>query len=155
MSVDDLSDRRARRSTVERLEPLCAEPQPRLTYHVAAGEWQLWWPCQACGGVVLPLRTQIDPSALVDGFAWALGPEADRACARCETRRRRRTTCTQPEQWYDTELCEWVVRVPHVVHATGLTVPLGIRASDAPRDDVDAMAATAIRTRRSPQPTRR
>ena len=84
--------------------------QPALCYTTARRRWTLWWPCAACGGVMLPLNGH--PRIRPSGYEPAARLRG--RCPGCETSRRRRSArCAgEPSVWYDTVLSDWVVQLP-------------------------------------------
>lgn len=97
--------------------------KPALWYSAAHRHWWLWWPCQDCGGARLPLRGRGNGRPPVHAVRAAAA--ADR-CPGCETRRRRaKVSGPEPAVWYDTLLCDWVVRLSGTV-----VLPLELRWFD-------------------------
>lgn len=98
---------------------------------VADARWQLWWPCQECGGASLPLhgRPKALESALdLEGFVAGL---LHQRCPECETRRQRAAAAGHgPTVWYDTLLSDWVVRLT-AEHDCEAILPLEIGWFDA------------------------
>jgi hypothetical protein len=104
---------------------------PSVGYHAGEDRWWLWWPCRDCGGVQLPLLFRptlrggaYDVQALVARLER-------RRCPVCETRRRRaRPRGHDTAVWYDTQLGDWVLRLPTGADSEAL-LPLEIGWFDA------------------------
>lgn len=92
---------------------------------------------------MLPLVSQIS----IDRLAYSLAAIAREVealdCPACHTLDRRAATTDQPEVWYDTQLDDWVVRVPDAKGA-GAILPLEIRWFDAPMMLVHQSAADLV-----------
>lgn len=103
-------------------------PSPRRTpsvlFRAVDRTWSAWWPCEACGGVEVPLRPRPTGSPV---------PECElRSCPRCEGRRRRHEPPgAGPDVWYDAALADWVLRPSYRELPAGALIPLGIRWFDA------------------------
>jgi hypothetical protein len=124
-----------------------ARPAGAVTYRANARSWLLWWPCDTCGGVVVPLCCdssigRVSGSAR-DGVRVSVAPgSSDLPCPSCETRRRRRTAAgAEPAVWYDTWLEDWVVQLPCDGLVGGALLPLEIHWFDANWADVYRTAA--------------
>ena len=99
---------------------------PALGYAADARTWSVWWPCRTCGGVTLPLHEH--PVVSVAGYEPVARLRG--RCPGCETRRRRSLQAVaEPSVWYDTLLCDWVVRLPSA--AGPAILPLEIYWFDA------------------------
>jgi hypothetical protein len=105
---------------------------PALAYVAKEDRWWLWWPCQECGGIQLPLLARpCGPE--VGALAARLRP---RDCPGCETSCRRSKYGERgPAVWYDTLLSDWVVRLPDGL-GSGAILPLEIGGFDASEADV-------------------
>jgi hypothetical protein len=113
---------------------------PTVVYQAVEHRWRLWWPCEACGGVALPLRGDANAGG---SNSTRLAPQLDdQPCPACETRRKRRAAAdAEPAVWYDTLLSDWVVRLPCRGLRDGALLPLEIRCYDASWAEVYRAAA--------------
>ena len=118
-------------------------PAPRLSHDPDSGEWSLWWPCRECGGATILLFPDIDSDHVDDVLAAATEQMEGRACPGCVTRSNRAAPPAEPTAWYDTEVLQWVVRVPRDTDQ-GAIEPLQIRWYDAPHALVQTAAAQVI-----------
>jgi hypothetical protein len=61
---------------------------PPVVYQTVEHRWKLWWPCEACGGVALPLRGGANAGGS-NSTRLALALQLDdQPCPACETRRK-------------------------------------------------------------------
>jgi hypothetical protein len=105
---------------------------PSIGYRAGQDGWSLWWPCQACGGVQLPLMYQPGIQGGIYDLAAVSARLQRRRCPACETARRRAASrVTAPAVWFDTELGDWVLALPNGADA-GVLLPLEIHGFDAP-----------------------
>ena len=123
-----------------------------LVFRVPSRSWWLWWPCEQCGGALVPLLDHASTGELPCPLAAATNEggvrvsvaagSADHPCPSCETRRRRHTPAgAEPAVWYDTLLCDWVVQLPCEGLTGGALLPLEINFFDANWADVYRAAA--------------
>lgn len=107
-----------------------------VSYDAVGRRWRFWWPCERCGGTLLPLRDRVDEfeAACVPlPFNEICGAR----CPGCETRRRRLEPArAEPSVWYDTMLGDWVVLLPCGGLDAGALLPLEIPWFDAPWSEV-------------------
>jgi len=120
-------------------------PAPHAIYDVATRRWWLHWPCEACGGVRLPIRFRERFGGAVCGHLPVAGACLDRACPGCETRRRRlETPRAEPAVWYDALIGDWVVRLPIDAWGDAALLPLEIGWFDSPPPTVYRTAADVV-----------
>jgi hypothetical protein len=121
-----------------------------VLYRALSRSWWLWWPCQTCGGALVPLldhasagRLPLPASSGHGGIRVSVAPgSADHPCPSCETRRRRLAPAgAEPAVWYDTLLCDWIVQLPCEGLHGGALLPLEISWFDANWADVYRAAA--------------
>ena len=118
-----------------------------ITYRADGRSWWLWWPCDTCGGAVVPLRYHSSVGRVTsparDGVRVSVAPGcSDHPCPSCETRRRRNAHAgAEPAVWYDTLLEDWVVQLPCDGLLGGALLPLEIYWFDANWADVYRTAA--------------
>jgi hypothetical protein len=106
---------------------------PALAYVAGEDRWWLWWPCDDCGGIQLPLIARPARATDVRALAARLLP---RDCPGCETSCRRSGQGERsPAVWYDTLLDDWVLRLPDG-RGSGAILPLEIGWFDAPEAGV-------------------
>jgi hypothetical protein len=92
----------------------------------------LKWPCTSCGGAKLPLRRRDGSDGTVVSDLLLRLTIDDHECPGCETRRRRLEACgDEPAVWYDTLVCDWVVRLPLREPANAALLPIGEPANAA------------------------
>lgn len=128
-----------------------AAARSAVMYRAPSRSWWLWWPCEECGGALVPLldhssagRLPLPLSAAsAEGVRVSVAPgSVDHPCPSCETRRRRHAPAgAEPAVWYDTLLCDWVVQVPCEGLSGGALLPLEISFFDANWADVYRAAA--------------
>jgi hypothetical protein len=122
-----------------------------VMYRAPSRSWWLWWPCQECGGALVPL---VDHSSAIslplpvangsaEGVRVSVAPgSVDHPCPSCETHRRRHAPAgVEPAVWYDTLLCDWVVQLPCPGLTGGALLPLELNFFDANWADVYRAAA--------------
>ena len=116
-----------------------------MTYEVAAGRWWLDWPCEACGGVRLPLRRGDSFGNAGRGRVQVERACLDRRCPGCESRARRLEASGEgPAVWYDTLLGDWVLRLPIDSYGDTALLPLEIGWFDSPLARVYRTAADVV-----------
>ena len=109
---------------------------PTLIYRAGERRWRFWWPCDRCGGTVLPLRDRVEDgngAHIPSPFNEIHGercPGCDSRCRRVEPAR------AEPSVWFDTMLGDWVVRLPCHGLRGGAILPLEIPWFDAPWSEV-------------------
>ena len=122
-----------------------------VVYRAPSRSWWLWWPCEECGGALVPLRDHASAGQLPLAFSATSGEgvrvsvapgSVDHPCPSCETRRRRHAPAgCDPAVWYDTLLCDWVVQLRCDGLSGGALLPLEIHFFDANWADVYRTAA--------------
>ena len=123
-----------------------------VVYRAPSRSWWLWWPCEQCGGAMVPLLDHASAASLPlavsaesaqDSVRVSVAPgSADHPCPSCETQRRRHAPAgAEPAVWYDTLLCDWVVQLPLWGLTGGALLPLEINFFDANWADVYRAAA--------------
>jgi hypothetical protein len=123
-----------------------------VVYRAPSRSWWLWWPCEECGGALVPLLDHASAASLPipvnarsgdGGVRVSVAPgSVDHPCPSCETHRRRHAPAgAAPAVWYDTLLCDWVVQLPLEGLSGGALLPLEINFFDANWADVYRTAA--------------
>jgi hypothetical protein len=123
-----------------------------VVYRATSRSWWLWWPCELCGGALVPLIDHASAGSLPipvvsgsrkDAVRVSVAPaSAGHPCPGCETYLRRHSPAgVEPAVWYDTLLCDWVVQLPCEGLPAGALLPLEIYFFDANWADVYRTAA--------------
>src|SRR6058998_3561752 len=120
-------------------------PVPRAWYRALWSDWRLWWPCDGCGGVELPLMSCDDLDELGAHLEAIAAGLRLRGCPGCRTLRERLAAAgDEPEVWHDTILGDWVVRVPCGGRDDSAILPLEIPWFDADEVFVHGVAADLV-----------
>ena len=101
------------------------------------GRWQLWLPCDECGGTVLRLRHvgRFAAPAAAGQAQRMLELAAAEGCPGCRAERMRTgvPAASDPEAWYDPDADEWMLWQAVEGSPDGVTVPLAVGGYDADR----------------------
>jgi hypothetical protein len=124
-----------------------------VSWEETDSDWTVEAPCDDCGGYTMKLQVHDEDAgelATTRASAFLARIHARGGCLGCEARTWREKpapSSTEPQVWWDTATCQWMVWTAMPGFQEGVSLPLGITTFWAPQEVRAAARALTSRTR--------